>query len=208
VLRRYFLDMTLFVRSISVEGQLSKLQRGASFLELIVVIALLGVMGTFIIPSIGSWTAKAKVEADYQSVLGQIENLKTRVRLVNGTALLKCTNHSVLSYQVSTNYQSSNSVVDPNFSALLVEDPLVTNPNFNVLSGKTNIASAICEGARGIFVANSYSGIEGGGNIDIEINYKNDRVNYPAYRILVNQSTSFVQRFIWNKSKGSWSELD
>ena len=208
MLRRYYLDMTLFARSISVEGQLSKLQRGASFLELIVVIALLGVMGTFIVPSIGSWTAKAKVEADYQSALAQIENLKTRVRLLNGTALMKCTNHSVLSFQVSTNYQSSNSVVDTNFSALLVEDPLVTNPNFNVLSGKTNIVSSLCEGTRGIFVANAYSGIEGGGNIDIEINYKNDRVNYPAYRILVNQSTSFVQRFIWNKTKGSWSELD
>ena len=202
--------MTFFTPTMSGNDRAPKLQYGASFLELIVVIALLGIMGTFIIPSIGSWTAKAKVEADYQSALAQIENLKTRVRLVNGTALLKCTNHSVLCYQVSTNYQSSNSVVDPNFSATgnIVEDPLVINPNFNVLSGKTNIVSSLCEGTRGIFVANAYSGIEGGGNIDIEINYKNDRVNYPAYRILVNQSTSFVQRFVWNKLTGSWSELD
>ena len=184
------------------------LQGGASFLELIIVIALLGVMSTFIVPSIGSWTAKAKVEADYRSLLAQIESLKTRVRLVNGTATLKCSGHSVITYQISTNYQTSNSLVDGNFSNNVIEDPLVKNPSFNTVSGKTNLVSSLCEGKRGIFVANAYSGIEGGGDIDIEINFKNDRVNYPAYRILVNQSTSFVQRFIWNKSLGSWSELD
>lgn len=200
--------MIMCNRSLSHHPKRLKVHNGASFLELIVVIALLGVMGTLIVPSIGSWSAKAKVEADYQSILAQIENLKTRVRLVNGTAVLKCANQSVLSYQLSTNSQTSNSVLDSNFSTLIVEDPLSKNPNFNIVSGKANIVSTICQGSRGIFLANAYSGIEGGGNIDIEINYKNDRVNYPAYRILVNQSTSFVQRFIWNKSKGAWSELD
>ena len=184
------------------------LQGGASFLELIIVIALLGVMSTFIVPSIGSWTAKAKVESDYRSLLAQIESLKTRVRLVNGTATLKCTNHSVITYQISTNYQTSNSLVDVNFSSKVIDDPLIQNASFNSVSGKTNLVSSLCEGKRGIFVANAYSGIEGGGDIDIEINFKNDRMSYPAYRILVNQSTSFVQRFIWNKSSGSWSELD
>jgi len=183
-------------------------QSGVSFLEVIIVIALLGVMSTFVIPAIGSWTAKAKVESDFRSTLSQVETLKTRVRLVNGTALLKCINHNVLSYQLSTNYQSSNNLVDSNFSKYIVDDPLVNNSKFNILSGKTNLVSTICEGARGIFNANGYSGIEGSGNIDIEINYKNDRNTYPAYRILVNQSTSFVQRFIWNKSAGSWRELD
>jgi type II secretory pathway pseudopilin PulG len=200
--------MKVFAISATVYSSGLNRERGASFLELIVVIALLGVMGTFIVPSIGSWSAKAKVEADYQSTLAQIEYLKTRVRLVNGTAILKCSNHSILSYQLSTNVQVSNSVLDSNFTAFIVEDPLTQNPNFNIVSGKSNIVSAICNGSRGIFLASAYSGIEGGGSIDIEINYKNDRVNYPAYRILVNQSTSFVQRFIWNQSKGIWSELD
>lgn len=184
------------------------MQSGVSFLEVIVVVALLGVMGTFIIPSIGSWSAKAKVEADYRSVLAQIENLKTRVRLINGTALLSCKNHNILSYQLSTNNQSTNNVIDTNFSKYLVEDPLTSNPNFNIVSGKTYLSSPLCEGARGIFIPNAYSGIEGGGDIDIEINFKNDRNNYPAYRILVNQSTSFVQRFIWNNVSGAWRELD
>lgn len=184
------------------------LQGGASFLELIIVIALLGVMSTFIVPSIGAWSAKAKVEADYRSLLAQIESLKTRVRMVNGTALLKCSNHSVITYQISTNYQTSNSLVDGNFSNNVIEDPLVKNPSFNTVSGKTNLVSSLCEGKRGIFVSNAYSGIEGGGDIDIEVNFKNDHLNYPAYRILINQSTSFVQRFVWNKSSGSWSELD
>jgi type II secretory pathway pseudopilin PulG len=191
-----------------VNSKKLSLQLGASFLELIIVIALLGIMSTFIVPSIGSWTAKSRVEADYHSILSQIENLKTRVRLLNGTALLKCTNHSILSYQLSTNYQTSNTLVDSNFLMNIVEDPSANNPNFNIISGKTNMVSTLCEGKRGILIANAYSGIEGGGDIDIELNYKNDRVNYPAYRVLVNQSTSFVQRFIWNKSSGVWKELD
>ena len=176
---------------------------------MIIVITLLGVMSTFIIPSIGSWSARARVESDYHAVLSQIEYLKTRVRLLNGSALLKCRNHNILSYQLSANYQSSNSSVDGSFATNIVEDPLASNSNFNIISGKTNLVSSLCEGARGIFVANAYSGVEGSGNnIDIEINFKNDRVNYPAYKIVVNQSTSFVQRFLWDKSAGSWRELD
>ena len=110
-----------------VNSKKLSLQLGASFLELIIVIALLGIMSTFIVPSIGSWTAKSRVEADYHSILSQIENLKTRVRLLNGTALLKCTNHSILSYQLSTNYQTSNTLVDSNFLMNIVKNIPNTN---------------------------------------------------------------------------------
>lgn len=190
------------------------MQTGASFLEIIVVVALLAIMATFVVPAVGSWSGKAKVEADYHSILAQIEYLKTRVRMLNGTALLKCKNNSVLIYQLSTNYQTSNNSLDSNFTKNIVEDPLAKNANFNIVSGKTYLgtssvlgASPICDGKDGLLIANGRSGVVGSASdIDIKISYKNDSVNYPAYWIHVNQETSYVQRYSWNN--GAWREIN
>jgi Tfp pilus assembly protein FimT len=186
-------------------------QFGASFLELLVVIALLGIMSGLMMPAINSWTIRSRIEGDYRSTLAQIEYLKTRVRVLNGTAVLICNNNSKLTYKVSTNYQSSNNIVDANFDSSVAEDPLIKAQDFNVLSGKTNLVSKICDGHRGILASSGSSGVEGTQpteNIEIELNYNNDHLMYPAYLIKLDQSTSFVQRFLWNKDNGQWRELD
>jgi len=86
-------------------------QRGVSFLEVIVVVAILLVASAFVSPSIMDWRAKRNLEADYLSLVSTIDFLKTRVRTINGTGLLICNPNSVLTYQISSNPQSTASAV-------------------------------------------------------------------------------------------------
>jgi prepilin-type N-terminal cleavage/methylation domain-containing protein len=176
-------------------------QRGVTFLEIIIVVAIIGVIASVVLPNSTGWKAGARVNTDYQSALSRIDYIKTRARILNGTGLLVCTGTNTLTYEISTNAQSSTSALDTNYTVNRVE-----YPGTNILSGNTNIASSLCAGKRGIFTASGLAGLEGGGAIDLEINYNGDRTNYPAYRILVNQSTAFVQKFKWKN--GAWVELD
>jgi hypothetical protein len=107
---------------------------------------------------------------------------------MNGTGIMICSTNNKLTYQISSNRQTSYTVVDPLFSSTLLED----TSSSNALSGKTNLVSSMCSGRRGIFLSNGFSGLELGGLIDIEVNYLNNKVSYPAYRVTVSQSTSFV----------------
>jgi hypothetical protein len=78
-----------------------------------------------------------------------------------------------------------------------------------VLTGKTKIVSSLCAGFRGVFLSNGFAGLEGtGGPIDIELNHAGVRTPYGAYRVLINQTTGFVQKFKWNKESQVWIEQD
>ena len=190
-------------------------QRGASFLEIVVVLAIILIAGSLVEPSIQSWRYKRALEADFVAVLTEIDYLKTRTRLVHGTGLLLCPNPKgdVLTYQISTNPQSSTSTVASGFQQNIVEDPRGSNPQFNVLSGKSQIVSGLCNGLRAIFVPTGQSGIEGtGAQIDLEIDPVvsgvNQRAAYGAYRVQISPTTGFVQKYQWSISKKTWLEID
>ncbi len=184
-------------------------QSGVSFLEVIAVVGILMIVSAFVAPNIVDWRNKRFIESDFYAVVSQIDYLKTRTRTVNGTAVLICNSSSTLTYQVSTNPQVSTSAVSSGFTNQIVENPSSANSGFNILSGKSSVAAALCSGSRGIFISNGLAGLEGnGGPIDIEVNYGGSRTPYGAYRILVNQSTGFVQKFKWNQASGSWIEQD
>jgi len=184
-------------------------QRGVSFLEIIVVVAILTIVGAFVSPSIMDWRGKRSLESDYAALVSSIDFLKTRVRTINGTGLLICNTSKKLSYQISSFPQSSTTSVAARYTSNIVENPLGKDANFNILSGETSVVSTICSAGRGIFTTNGLAGVEGaGGAIDIELNRNGDRAAYGAYRVLVNQTTSFVQKFKWQQSTGLWIEQD
>jgi hypothetical protein len=66
----------------------------------------------------------------------------------------------------------------------------------------------MCSSQRGIFLSNGFSGLELGGLIDIEVNYLNNKTSYPAYKVTVSQSTSFVTKYQWNPKLGIWTEIE
>lgn len=188
-------------------------QVGATFLEVIVVVAILMIAASFISPAIGNWRQKRALESDYQAVLSQVDYLKTRARTLNGTAALMCLGGSgvgtVLTYQVSAAPQNSTAALGSSFAGNIVEDPSSKNTSFNILSGNSKIVSTLCNGLRGIFISTGQSGTEGSGSaIDIEIDPTSNKNIYGAYRILLNQSTGFIQKFKWSTVGNSWVELD
>jgi Tfp pilus assembly protein FimT len=184
-------------------------QQGISFLEVIVVVAIIGITAALVQPNFSSSRATANVSSDFQRLTGQIEYLKTRARSINGTAVMTCVAGNVLSYQISSNRQTSLVSVDPNFATNLLENPSGSSAAFNVLSGNSTINSSICSGGkRAIFLSNGQSGVEGGGTVDMDVNYVGNKVKYPAYRVFVNPTTSFVQKYRWSTALGNWSEFD
>jgi prepilin-type N-terminal cleavage/methylation domain-containing protein len=184
-------------------------QKGVSFLEVIVVIAITLIAAALVAPNIGDWVAKRSLISDYQALISQIEYLKARTRMIDGTSLLICNNTKSLTYQISMQPQTGVTTVNSGFSVKIVESPSAANPGFNILSGKTSVVSALCSGFRGVFLSNGIAGLEGTGvPIDIELNHAGKRTPYGAYRLLVNQSTGFLQKFRWQQSSQSWIEQD
>ena len=183
-------------------------QRGVSFLEVIVVVGILLIVSTFITPSIMNWRAKRTLESDYVALLSTVDFIKTRVRTINGTGVLICASPTKLTYQISSNPQSLASSVSSNFSTNVLEDPSATDINFNILSGQSTVVSTICSVGRGVFASNGLASTEGGGAIDIELNRGGDRTKVGAYRVLVNQTTGFVQKYRWKENGSAWVEQD
>lgn len=188
-------------------------QHGVTFLEIIIVIAILMIVTSLVSPSISDWRQRRALEADFHAVSSQIDYLKTRTRAMNGTATLVCSSNTgigkVLTYQVSNQAQTDISAVSGSFSQNLVEDPVAKDPAFNVLSGKTQIVSRICNGLRGIFLSSGQSGLEGGnGSIDLAIEPVAGKSKFGAYRVLLNQHTGFIQKFKWNIPSNQWVEIE
>lgn len=183
-------------------------QKGVSFLEVIVVVGILLIASSFITPSIMDWRAKRSLESDYFALLSTIDFIKTRVRTINGTGVLICSSPTNLTYQISSNPQSLASSVSSGFSSNLLEDPSSTNVNFNVLSGDSTMVSTLCSAGRGVFASNGLASIEGGGAIDIELNRGGDKTKVGGYRVLVNQTTGFVQKYRWKENGNAWVEQD
>lgn len=188
-------------------------QRGVSFLEVIVVVAILTVTSMLVAPNIQDWRQKRALEADFNAVLAQIDYLKTRTRNIAGTGVLICSSAgTVLSYKVSTNPQTSVSVLDDATGAFtkgIVEDPATKSSGFNVLSGQTKVVSLLCAGARGIFTSNGQSGVEGSGSqIVLEIYPQADPSRYGAYRVTVYQSTGFLKKEKAKAGSTTFVEMD
>jgi type II secretory pathway pseudopilin PulG len=188
-------------------------QHGVTFLEVIIVIAILMIVTSLVSPGITDWRQKRALESDYYAVLSQVDYLKTRARTINGTGALICASNSgigkVLTYQVSGNPQSDLLSLSSGFSSNLVEDPLSKDPTFNIISNQSQIVSSVCNGLKGIFLSSGQSGLEGGSApIDIAVEPISGKSKFGAYRVLLNQSTGFVQRFKWNIPSVQWVEIE
>lgn len=188
-------------------------QHGVTFLEVIIVIAILMIVTSLVSPSISDWRQKRALESDYYAVVSQVDYLKTRARTINGTAIISCASNSgvgrVLTYQVSSNPQSDVNTLSSGFSGGLIEDPLAKDSAFNIISNQSQIVSSICNGLRGIFLSSGQSGVEGASTpIDIAVEPLAGKAKFGAYRVLLNQSTGFIQRFKWNNSGNQWIEIE
>ena len=202
-------------------------EKGISFLEILVVLAILGVTASLVMPNFGSWRNKSLIEADVEALVSQIEYIKARVALINGTGVLKCSWDgpvkepgyfgNKLTYQISSYRQTRENLLDPN--TLLAANILEGSSTINILSGKTVINSALCPSSSAIFLSNSKHGLEGTGFIDISLTFLDQSWSsawvaafstgsnkYPFYRVRVEPMTSFVSKF--KSSPSGWIEIE
>jgi Tfp pilus assembly protein PilE len=188
-------------------------QHGVTFLEAIIVIAILMIVTSLVSPSIADWRQKRALELDYYAVLSRLDCLKTRYGTINGTSTLICASNSgvgkTLTYRVSSKPQADASSLSADFATNLVEDTILKDPNFNIISRQSQIVSSICNGLKGIFLSLGQSVVEGGSLlIDIAIEPIARKSKFSAYRVLLNQSTGFIQRFKWNVLSSQWVEIE
>lgn len=172
-------------------------QQGVTFLEIVVVIAIMMITSALVAPSIQNWRQKRALESDFHAVLAQIDYLRVRVRTLNGTARLSCLSRSgngdVLTYQVLDN------------SGQVVEDPTAKSASYNVLSGKTVLISTICSNnSPAVF---SSAGVVAGG-LDIIFKPLSGSTAIPGYRFALTPTTGFVQKYKCTDSTNCDSEID
>ena len=202
-------------------------EKGISFLEILVVLAILGVTASLVMPNFGSWRNKSLIEADVEALVSQIEYIKARVALINGTGVLKCSWDgpvkepgyfgNKLTYQISSYRQTREDLLDPN--TLLAANILEDSSTINILSGKTVINSVLCPSRPAIFLSNGKHGLEGTGFIDISLTFLDQSWSsawiaafstgsnkYPFYTIRVEPMTSFVSKF--KSSPSGWIEIE
>ena len=170
-------------------------QHGVTFLEVIVVIAILMIVTSLVSPSLGDWRQRRDLENDFHAVLSKIDYIKTRVRVVNGTAALNCATGnpgSVLSYKIyspsQVDYQDPSSL-----SVIETSEP-------NILSGKTKItflnAPSACPPVAGIFISSGQSNLkDGSGPIDFSIEPNTGIERFGSYRVLVNPTVGFITKY-------------
>ena len=203
------------------------LEKGISFLEILVVLAILGVTASLVMPNFGSWRNKSLIEADVEALVSQIEYIKARVTLINGTGFLKCSWDgpvkepgyfgNKLTYQISSYRQTQEDLLDPN--TLLAANILEDSSTINILSGKTVINTTLCPSRPAIFFSNGKHGLEGTGFIDISLTFLDQSWSsawvaafstssnkYPFYRVRVEPMTSFVSKF--KSSPSGWIEIE
>ena len=188
-------------------------QQGVTFLEVIVVVAILVIVSGLVTPNIQDWRQRRALESDYHAVLAQIDYLKTRARTLNGTAILTCASTSgrgtVLGYQVSTNPQSSVSVLAAGFTPNVVENPSAKNVEYNLLSGKNVVVSDICTGVSAIITSAGQVGVQGNGQpLIIELEPQTGKATMGAFMVVVNSVTGFIQKYKWLLPAGRWAEID
>jgi prepilin-type N-terminal cleavage/methylation domain-containing protein len=174
-------------------------QEGFTLLEILVVIGMLGVIATFVTPAIGNWRIEKNIEKDFFALVGVIDYLKAKTRVVNGTSILTCSAPNTLTYTISSYAQSGTATKHALYDASILE-----TKTENILSGDTFLECAT--GTNIIFLNNSKA-TSWTGEIVYQFSGITDKVNYSAYKVTLNSATAYVQQYKWNKTSESWTEL-
>ena len=148
---------------------------GVTLIELLVVIGIMGVIGGFVYPTITDWQTNKNIERDLQAYISLVDYVTNKSKTVGGTGMIYCEikdeNTTFVSYKISRYFVKPNGsnalLIDANFTNNIIKDPrnaigasLAEDPNHNILSGKSDFLSNICQNVA-VINARGQSGING-----------------------------------------------
>ena len=141
---------------------------GITLIELLVVIGIMGVIGGFVYPTISDWQTNKNIERDLQAYISLVDYVTNRAKTIGGTGMIYCEiedeNTTIVSYKISREFVKPNGsnvlLINADFNEKIIKDPRAEDPDHNILSGKSDFLSNICQNA-GIINARGQSGING-----------------------------------------------
>ena len=187
----------MFKNIPNIDGKLS--QSGFTLLELLTVIGMILVLTTFVTPVIGKWRIERNIEKDFFTLVGTIDYLKAKARVINGTGILSCSDPNKLTYSLSGFAQTSIASKHADY-----DDNIIETKAEKILSGKTYFD---CTDGTNIFFLQNTKATSWEGVIAYQVAGITDKANYSSYKVKINSATAFIQQYKWNKKDEIWIEL-
>ena len=167
---------------------------GISLLEIIVVIAIVGVISAISFPNIQDWLAKRRLQSEYLTLTAKLEYLRLKARTPPGTASLTCTNNRVTTVVRLAN----NTVVE--------SDPPAGGPT-SLLQYPTQVLVSPCANDTITFNRDGATS----GTREFSLVYAGDNLaapRYGAYRLTLSGSTGFIRKYRLSPGASQWLEAE
>ena len=154
---------------------------GISLLEIIVVIAIVGIISAISFPNIQDWLAKRRLQSEYLTLTAKLEYLRLKARTLPGTATLRCAGN-----RVTTEVRLANNTV-------VESDPPAGGPT-SLLQYPTQVLVSPCANETITFASNGTAS----GTSEFSLVYAGDNLaapRYGAYGLALSSSTGFIRKY-------------
>ncbi len=170
---------------------------GISLLEIIVVIAIVGIISAISFPNIQDWLAKRRLQSEYLTLTAKLEYLRLKARTLPGTATLTCTNNRVTTVVRLAN----NTVVE--------SDPPAGGPT-SLLQYPTPPTQVLVSPCANDTITFNRDGAASGTR-EFSLVYAGDNLaapRYGAYRLTLSGSTGFIRKYRLSPGASQWLEAE
>lgn len=163
-------------------------------LEIIVVVAIIGIVSAMTFPNIQEWLAKRRLQADYQTLVAKMQYLRLKARTLPGSSRLQCTGN-----QVSATVNDAN-------NALLESDPPAGSPASSLLHHPAQVLLTPCSASSISFASDGSTS----GTREFFLHHSGDPAGarYGAYRLTLSGSTGFIRTYRLSPGASQWLETE
>jgi prepilin-type N-terminal cleavage/methylation domain-containing protein len=172
-----------------------------SLLEVLIVIAIIGVASAFVAPDISDWNCKQETQNDFEGITGFLNTLRVEATGRNRTMQVRVVNNGRVSifkaYQGNSKYkQACNSGSWTYLGGSSAQGGSISD--YQVKAILTVPSSKVCFNADSTATA-----LSSGGGYDMARSCGGTKI---AYRANIFGATGFIERLKWNSKASQWDE--